>query len=101
MRWLDNCRFDKLHSAVVLALFRVTAIWPEDKELWITSCNDKTHMDGSKHYEGKAVDLRSHDFENPELTTGYIVKALGPQYTVLYEDPKTPNAHIHIQFNGE
>jgi hypothetical protein len=102
MRWLDNCKFDKLHPAIVMALLRIEDIYGQQgKEMWITSCNDKTHEAGSKHYDGKAVDLRSHELQNPELTAAYIKTALGPQFTVLYEDAGLPNAHIHIQFNGE
>ncbi|HSX11536.1 MAG TPA: hypothetical protein VLF94_07480, partial [Chlamydiales bacterium] len=91
MKWLNNCRFDKLHAAVVLALIRAEDVWPKDREFWITSANDKVHMDGSKHYDGRAVDLRSHVLDNPTLVAGYIKTALGPQFTVIYEYADTPN----------
>lgn len=102
MRWLNTCKFDKLHPVMVLAINRIDEIYKDQgKELWLTSVNDRTHKDGSKHYDGKAVDCRSHVFENPQLVTMYIKNALGPQFTVILEEQGLPNEHIHVQFNGE
>lgn len=102
MKWVNSCKFDKLHPAMILALIRAEEIYTQQgQEMWLTSCNDKKHMDGSKHYDGKAVDLRSHVLQNPSLVRMYIQNAVGPQFTVLFEDEGTSNAHIHIQFDGE
>ena len=102
MRWLNSCKFDKLHPAMVLALIRAEEIYVQQgSEMWITSVNDKLHVEKSKHYDGRAVDLRSHVLVNPDLVAMYIQNAVGPQFTVLFEDKNTPNAHIHVQFNGD
>lgn len=103
IRWKDSCRFDDLHGAIVLAIVRADAIFAgAGLDCWLTSLNDSTHMTGSKHFIGRAVDLRVHHI--PDAQRGEIAHqmrvALGPQFTVLYESAGTPNAHLHIQFNG-
>lgn len=66
----------------------------------ITSINDSTHMKGSKHYANLALDLRSKNFGSEELKREFkdrLEFALGPKFTVLYENTGTPNEHFHIQ----
>jgi hypothetical protein len=67
--------------------------------LVITAGSDGTHMAGSKHYTGEAIDLRTK-------TLTHVAKAalidrlraeLGPQFTVLLEDEDRPNEHLHCQ----
>lgn len=70
-----------------------------DEGLVITSGSDGTHMDGSKHYTGEALDVRSKTF-NATIRSGFIATLraeLGPPFTVLLEDVGTPNEHIHCQ----
>ena len=101
IRWKDSCRFDDLHGAIVLALVRANDIYAKaGEDCWITSGNDSQHMIGSKHYIGRAVDLRTRHLADPAATANQIRAALGAQFTVLYESAGTPNAHIHIQFDG-
>ena len=102
IRWKDSCRFDDLRSVLVLAVLRADTIYLAEgvNECWITSVNDSTHMATSKHYDGRAVDLRTHNVPNPETVANILRGALGPQFTVLYEGAGTSNAHIHVQFNG-
>lgn len=104
LRWKDTCRFDGLHAAMVLAAIRAEEICAHlGEDCWITSANDSRHMDLSKHYDGRALDLRVHHIEaeaNRTLVALRLRAALGPQFTVIYEDAGTPNAHIHVQFNG-
>ena len=64
----------------------------------ITSANDSTHMNGSLHYEDKAIDLRSHDL-NPgeeEQVVAELRQVLGLDYDVLLEDRDGLNEHVHI-----
>jgi hypothetical protein len=72
--------------------------YPED---WtITSINDSTHMKNSKHYLDEAIDMRSKNFENETRKHEFkdrIQFALGPRFTVLYENAGTDNQHFHIQ----
>lgn len=104
IRWKDTCRFDVLHGAILLAILRAEEIYAAAGAVcWLTSANDSTHRHGSKHYTGKAVDLRVHhlpDDATRATVAAQLRSALGPQYTVLYEGAGTPNAHIHLQFDG-
>lgn len=105
IRWKDSCKFDNMHAALWLALHRAEAIYEKRfVECWVTSVNDSTHMVGSKHFDGRAFDLRVHNL--PDEPTRVAVfnelrAALGPQFTVLYEHAGLMNAHIHVQFNGK
>lgn len=70
-----------------------------DEGLVITAGSDGTHMAGSKHYTGEAVDLRSKTL-NSTVKSGFIAilrAELGPQFTVLLEGEGTPNEHLHVQ----
>lgn len=104
LRWKDTCKFTDLHGAMTLAIMRAESIFSaHGYDCWITSLNDSTHMVGSKHYIGCAADLRVHHLHNEsvrELVVDKLRTALGPQFTVLYEQPGTPNAHLHVQYNG-
>jgi len=101
IRWKDSVRFDDLHGAIVLALSRADAIWSsQGVDCWITSGNDSDHMVGSKHYIGRAVDLRDKQLTDPSGAAAQLRSALGPQFTVLHEDAGKPNSHIHVQYDG-
>lgn len=83
------------------ALIRILrAVWTVDPTRTITSANDATHSPSSRHYTNEALDLRVHDLPS-EAARRRVAAALraelGPAFTVLYESPGTPNAHIHIQ----
>ena len=61
------------------------------QEMVITSAKDGKHKDGSKHYEGKAVDLRIRDFYDAWIT--YLKQSLGKDWDVVLEDD-----HIHVEY---
>jgi hypothetical protein len=105
MRWLDTVSFKDLHPAMVLAVLRIDSIvarsaWGGDGAI-ITSGNDSVHKEGSKHYEGKALDFRTHNW--PASTKQQVFRdvkaALGPTFFVDLEDSGLPNEHLHVQFN--
>jgi hypothetical protein len=66
--------------------------------LVITSGSDSTHMAGSKHSIGEAIDLRSQTLGalKPAVVAALRTE-LGPQFTVLLEHAGQPNEHVHIQ----
>lgn len=67
--------------------------------LVITSGSDGAHMEGSKHYTGEALDVRSKTL-NAKTRDGFIATLraqLGPSFTVLLEDVGTANEHVHVQ----
>src|SRR5215471_13644567 len=108
LRWLDTVRFDKLHSAMVLAANRVDQVYSSygTTECWITSANDSQHNTGSLHPEGKAMDFRTKDIAlaTVQAITHAVTLALGSQFYVRLEQigstPETSGQHLHVQFNG-
>ncbi len=105
IQWKDSCKFDHLHGAMVLAVMRAEKIFEQEGAgVVITSGNDSAHMVGSKHYDGRGLDFRVHHLEDEPARVRVaraLKTALGPQFTVIYEGAGTPNAHLHVQFNGQ
>jgi hypothetical protein len=79
----------------------LTVVWELNDthkyNLVITSANDSVHKSNSRHYTNEAIDLRTHNLKNPEEVQKLLKSKLGDKFTVLYEGPGTPNAHLHIQ----
>lgn len=67
------------------------------KELVVTSALEGTHMAGSYHYYGYALDFRTHYFTKEKALE--LVRALrfvlSDQYTVVWH-----STHIHVQYNA-
>src|SRR5215203_5773686 len=63
----------------------------------ITSANDSTHMEHSRHYANEALDIRTHNLRDPEQVQIELTIQLGSRFTVLLEGRGSPNEHLHIQ----
>jgi len=64
-------------------------------ELVITSALDGKHMDGSLHYKGLAIDVRSRDVSGREPSIARDLRAaLGSDYDVVIEPD-----HFHIEYD--
>lgn len=103
IRWVDSVSFNGLGTPMLLAAMRLEELYRThaNADLWITSGNDRKHMDGSKHYSGKALDFRTKMLtaEQRRMIRDSAVKALGPEFTVLLEDEGGANEHLHVQYN--
>ena len=66
-------------------------------EVVITSGNDGSHSEKSKHYAGMALDVRTRTLPDPEISGPLIAKILtdnlGRDFYVLFEGD-----HIHVQY---
>lgn len=83
-------------------LFAIIVADQQNSELytWITSVNDSKHKDGSLHYKGLAVDLRTKNHPTPRLWADAIQRILNQgEYQVLFEYEGTDNEHIHIEYD--
>lgn len=62
----------------------------------ITSVNDGKHMNGSKHYVNKAIDLRVLDMPKDmwQPVRNDLSNILGPDFDVILEKD-----HIHIEYD--
>jgi hypothetical protein len=88
-----------LHMLTALErLSRTFAPQPQEGVV-ITSGSDSTHMAGSKHYTGEAIDVRSKTFgpQDKRAFADALRDALGPQFTVLLEHEGLPQEHWHVQ----
>ena len=69
---------------------------------FITSGRDGKHKVTSRHYSGRALDLRTRDL-TPAKRIVYrdaLQEELGPDFKVLYELTPRPVGHIHISYIG-
>lgn len=97
LRWKDSVRFEGVSSAIVLAIVRAVDIYETyGADCWITSLNDSTHMIGSRHYVGTAVDLRTRTLSDRDVATvaSLLRDALGPAFDVVLESD-----HLHIEYD--
>jgi hypothetical protein len=88
------------HILYALEQFHRTGKVEQPEVLVITSINDSTHMDGSRHYTNEAIDIRSKNFHSRESKRIFRIeleKFLGPYFRVLLENEGSENEHFHIQ----
>lgn len=65
-----------------------------ESELVITAGTDGAHMEGSLHYLGLALDLRTWAIKNLTGLRDTLRKALGPDYDVVIE-----GSHMHVEYD--
>lgn len=68
----------------------------EDPKPVITSVMDGSHMRGSRHYTGLAIDLRTNNLSEVQASSWVerLKKNLGPNYDVILE-----RDHIHAEYD--
>lgn len=74
----------------------------EGRSVVVTSGNDSTHMQGSRHYSDNALDIRTKDFESTAAKRAFlaaVLARLGRDYEGLIEDLGGPNEHAHIEYD--
>jgi hypothetical protein len=74
-----------------------------DAVLVVTSARDAIHGKGSKHYVGKAVDLRISDLAIEMRPVFLMVLfALTPRYKLaVFDEEQLPGeAHVHVELAG-
>ena len=88
-------------SLVILAaVANVAAPLAHPVEVWITSGNDSKHMTGSRHYEDKALDVRSKNFPTRKAKRAFLAAVLlrlGPAYEGFLEQEGKLQEHFHIE----
>ena len=78
---------------IVLALIVAESVW-QPRSLVVTSLRDGSHMPGSKHYEGKAADLRLPVATDHHALRSALAAALGTEFDVVLEE-----THIHVELD--
>lgn len=102
----NTVRFKKFSPALMTilnALYTINEQKIKDLpvDFVITSANDSTsHSAKSKHYEDKALDIRSKNFSTKSSKMFFISRLqefLGPSFTIILENDGKVNEHFHIQ----
>lgn len=89
----------KLSPQMALATIIVHSIYARNNAICtITSANDSTHMAGSLHYTGNALDFRTKTYvANKAMLVDEIRQALGEEFDVILEAMNTDNEHLHVE----
>lgn len=85
---------------ILRAVYTVASTCTDVSNVVITSANDSTHGEKSRHYTNEALDLRSKSFPTVAAKQRFAARLradLGSAFTVLYEGAGTPNEHWHVQ----
>jgi|GEM_PF-1465281 hypothetical protein len=100
----DGVEIDDMSDEMQDVLDDIADAWDEhasDITPVITSGNEGTdgdgvHMDGSKHYTGDAVDLRTNNLTQSQIddVSSTLSSSLGDDYDVVVE-----STHIHVEYD--
>ncbi len=87
------------HIVRMLWAARETAPKLSDNSVWVTSANDATHKQGSRHYTNEAFDIRVRNIAGDVAKEGAawaarIKKKLGANYDIIFEGD-----HIHLEYD--
>ena len=88
-----------IQPEILLALIAASEVFSRyASKAIITSGLEGEHLEGSKHYDGQAIDLRIRHLDKRlwSIIAEDLEKALGPQYDVILEADKL---HIHVEFD--
>lgn len=92
-----------LQPQMLLALLEAEAIYKKRLlTMVVTSVNDSRHKDGSKHYSGNAVDLRTKGTGSARSLYNDISKKLTPVgYDVILEFEGGEQEHLHLEYDPD
>ena len=88
---------DHLDPVMQRVLAAVPVAW-EHEEPVVTSAREGTHMDGSLHYLGRALDFRLPT-DNMELKVDKLKMLLGNNYDVVISRARNIPICIHVEFD--
>lgn len=100
-RKLDNGSLSRMQPEILLAVIIAMGAFETAgvREMMVTSICDGTHMKGSLHYAGMAVDIRTKGTGMSQRLYDAVRKALPANlYDVLLENKDQDNEHIHIEY---
>lgn len=107
IRLKQGVKLPHLSPQVLLAMHIVDGVYKRFAvdECWITSVDDGKHGDTTLHGTGRAVDFRIHNV--PQASRPAVVEAIkvalagDSSYEVYWEGVKTPNEHLHVEWDAK
>lgn len=97
-----NAVIEGLKPEILLGLMVVERIFGSHGfNTVVTELMGGKHSEGSLHYKGLAVDIRSKHIAQEHLKLTLLedaARALGPAYDLILEAPGTDNEHYHLEF---
>ena len=100
----DSVRFSILRVEIWSILDKVYTAFHDHGYKTIITCGTEAHGPDDPHTFGFGLDFRSKHIgtrEEKEAIVAELRKALGPIYTVIFENPAKDNEHIHIQIRKD
>jgi conjugal transfer mating pair stabilization protein TraG len=99
-------RLDRIHAATVVGLQILVQIFSSMgiPELVITSAQDSTeHKEGSLHYVGKALDIRSKALEPAQKRSILVAfnAAAGENFDFILEAEGLSREHFHMEVDPD
>lgn len=95
--------FKKIYPEFLPYIITIGAIYYQHfgKFMLITSANDSQHLSISRHYQGKAIDIRTHDQDPVKvvLFVEALKQLLEPALDIVWEDKGKPNEHLHVEYD--
>jgi len=92
----NGVNFNEMDADIWYAVSAAAMVyeWKGAKELVITSGRDGEHMEGSRHNDGRAVDLRIWSLAADRLKGAVetLERLLGSAYDIVLE-----STHLHIE----
>jgi len=101
MNLKDGVNFNGIRAPILRALATIEPIMEATGEFTVTAALDGKHMEGSLHYKGLAVDVRSHQVPAAKriFVLDQLKRAIGSDYDVILESAGTPNEHFHLEYD--
>jgi hypothetical protein len=96
MQIKPGVRVHGLRPEIVLAVLAAESAWRDaGAECVVTSVIDGKHSQGSLHYAGAAVDIRTRNLAEPALSRAInkLRESLGEDFDVVFEKD-----HVHVEF---
>ena len=93
----EGVKIDLMQPQIALAASIIEMCYREiGMECVITAGNDGQHMSESRHYAGKAIDVRTRTVPEGSLDhlVGRIRECLGKNYDVVLEGD-----HLHVEYD--
>ena len=103
MKLKEGVDISNLHPKMELVLKVLDALFQLwfNQEMVVTAGRDGKHMEGSLHYEGRAVDIRTKTLTNRDKmrVLAGVLWVLPVEFEYVLESVNKPQEHLHIEYD--